>query len=308
MDFKQLEAFLAVANLGSFSHAGKRLFLTQPTISAHIRSLEKELGVQLIVRTAKKAYPTEQGRQLYRYAQSILRLRDEAFATIAGGETAHSETVTIAASTIPAQYILPQRMAVLRRKHPQFVFDVTRCDSAAVVNRVETGEADIGVTGTLISGTGCIFSAFAQDTLIVVTPNTERYRKLAASPFPTERLLKEPFIQRRAGSGTRREYECFLERIGINSKNLQVVAEMEDSEAIKQSVSQGLGISIISERAAEDFKRFGLVLTFPLAEGGICRSLYLVHKKNAVLSARVQEFIALVLHDTETQEESDEAD
>lgn len=66
MDFKQLEAFAAVVNLGSFSKAGDRLFLTQPTISAHIRALERELGVQLIVRTTKEVYPSREGKRVLR--------------------------------------------------------------------------------------------------------------------------------------------------------------------------------------------------------------------------------------------------
>ncbi|GEM_PF-199922 len=83
MDFKQLEALVWVAKLGSFSKAGEQLFLTQPTISAHISSLEKELGMRLIVRTTKAVYPSQEGTKLLTYATEILRLRDEAYAALA---------------------------------------------------------------------------------------------------------------------------------------------------------------------------------------------------------------------------------
>ena len=78
MDFKQLEAFVYVVKLKSFSKTAEKLYLTQPTISAHISSLEKELGVQLIVRSAKEALPSEEGKVLYEYAQDMLTLRDNA--------------------------------------------------------------------------------------------------------------------------------------------------------------------------------------------------------------------------------------
>ncbi|WP_312640365.1 selenium cofactor biosynthesis protein YqeC [Hydrogenoanaerobacterium sp.] len=83
MDLKQLEALVWVAKLGSFSKAGEQLFLTQPTISSHISSLEKELGVRLIERTTKAVYPSKEGTKLLAYATEILRLRDEALAALA---------------------------------------------------------------------------------------------------------------------------------------------------------------------------------------------------------------------------------
>ena len=103
MDFKQLEAFAAVVNLGSFSKAGDRLFLTQPTISAHIRALERELGVQLIVRTTKEVYPSREGKRFYAYAQNILRMRDDAIAAMTEAVPVVRGVITVAASTIPAQ-------------------------------------------------------------------------------------------------------------------------------------------------------------------------------------------------------------
>ena len=77
MDFRQLEVFAAVIELSSFSRAGERLYLSQPTVSAHVSSLEKELGVPLIIRNTREIYPSEAGQKLYDYAVKLLRLRDE---------------------------------------------------------------------------------------------------------------------------------------------------------------------------------------------------------------------------------------
>lgn len=145
MDFKQLEAFSAVVSLGSFSRAGERLFLTQPTISAHIRSLERELGVQLVVRTTKEVYPSEEGKRLYAYAQKLLRLRDDAIAAVTSSAPPVGGIVTVAASSIPAQYVLPGAAAAFGRTHPDAAVRSLRCDSAAVVRQVAEGTADLGM-------------------------------------------------------------------------------------------------------------------------------------------------------------------
>lgn len=140
MDFKQLEAFSAVVSLGSFSRAGERLFLTQPTISAHIRSLERELGVQLVVRTTKEVYPSEEGKRLYAYAQKLLRLRDDAIAAVTSSAPPVGGIVTVAASSIPAQYVLPGAAAAFGRTHPDAAVRSLRCDSAAVVRAGRGGD------------------------------------------------------------------------------------------------------------------------------------------------------------------------
>ena len=284
MDFKQLEAFSAVVSLGSFSRAGERLFLTQPTISAHIRSLERELGVQLVVRTTKEVYPSEEGKRLYAYAQKLLRLRDDAIAAVTSSAPPVGGIVTVAASSIPAQYVLPGAAAAFGRTHPDAAVRSLRCDSAAVVRQVAEGTADLGMTGTAIPSPRCVFHDLCGDELVVVTPNTERYQALPREGFPRSLLLREKFIQREAGSGTRREFERFLEEIGVSPERLKVAAEMDDPEAIKRAVSQGLGISILSRRAAADFERFGLLLAFPLEGGALGRRLYLVQRRDGRLS------------------------
>lgn len=284
MDFKQLEAFSAVVNLGSFSRAGERLFLTQPTISAHIRSLEQELGVQLIVRTTKEVYPSEEGKRLYAYAQKLLRLRDDAIASVTSSAPPAGGVVTVAASSIPAQYVLPDAVAAFCRSHPDASVRSIRCDSAAVVRQVAEGTVDLGMTGTAPPSPHCVFHDLCGDELVVITPNAERYQALPRGGFPRALLLRERFIQREAGSGTRREFERFLEEIGVPPARLRVAAEMDDPEAIKRAVSRGLGVSIISRRAAADFERFGLLLIFPLEGGALGRRLYLVQRKSGRLS------------------------
>ena len=123
MEFKQLEAFVAVVDYGSFSEAARRLYLTQPTISAHIRSLEDELHMKLIIRTTKKTTITAKGYQLYDSAVRMLEIRNNLLENFTG---AHKHMIDLAASTIPSSYLLPELLAAFGILSSRSVNDLQR--------------------------------------------------------------------------------------------------------------------------------------------------------------------------------------
>ncbi|MDF2633115.1 MAG: Transcriptional regulator [Caproiciproducens sp.] len=295
MDFKQLESFVSVINFGSFSKAGENLFLTQPTISGHIRSLEKEFGVRLIVRTTKAVYPSEAGKKLFAYAQDILRLCNDAVSAVSVPEKKISGVISIAASTVPSQYILPEIMTAFRRQYPDLSFYLTNCDSRGVAEKVASGEASVGIAGAKMDIKRCTYRGFMEDELIIITPNTKKFKNMLDNAPKVEEIMKEPLIIRERGSGTRAEMESFLLRNGIDSTKLNIVAEMEDPEAIKRSVSQGLGISVISQKAAADFSDLGYILSFPNMAMPMKRKLYLVNRKDGPQLPEAQAFINFVM-------------
>ena len=108
MNLKQLEAFTAVAEEGSFSKAAKQLFLTQPTVSAHVSSLEQELGVCLFVRNTKEVSLSEDGKKLHGYAKQMIVLQREIETVFNRTRKETSHCMHIAASSVPSQYLLPQ--------------------------------------------------------------------------------------------------------------------------------------------------------------------------------------------------------
>ena len=174
MNLKQLEAFVKIADSGSFSKAAKELFLTQPTISAHISSLEKELNSRLFVRNTKEVRLSESGEILYNYAKQMLVIQErigEAFST---NDIKEQQCITIAASTIPAQYLLPNILVAFSEKYPNQQFKIVETDSAKVVEHVMNHIADVGFTGTVLDKKLCKHIPFYQDELVVITPNTEK--------------------------------------------------------------------------------------------------------------------------------------
>ena len=291
MEFKQLEAFVAVVDYGSFSEAARKLYLTQPTISTHIRSLEEELHTRLIIRTTKKLTITPKGYQLYDSAVRMPDIRNNLFENFTGSK---KQIIDLAASTIPSSYLLPELMAGFGRMYPDVYFHSWQTDSAGAISRVLDGSVDLALTGQNTGDDSCIFIPFCQDDMVIATPVNDHYLQLKERPVTFSDFLKDPIIIRERGSGTKKEMDIFLENAGIEPSSLNVVARMNDLESIKKSIVNGLGISILSARSAVDLKKTKQILLFPLEGTAHKRSFYIVCSKNRILKAHVRQFIQYV--------------
>ncbi len=290
MHFKQIEAFVQVAREKSFSKAAKAMYLSQPTISAHITALEEELQAKLLVRSTKEVYPSKAGRIFYQYALEILTLRDKALLEVKSYSTELKGTLTIAASTVPAQYLLPEILPCLVGKYPDICYSILQCDSIEVLHKIQNSEAEIGLSGTAFEKNSCVFEPFTNDQLVLITPNTEYYRSFHGV-IPWEEFKKVPFLFRESGSGTRKESEVFLSYCGIDAKQLHCSIQLQSTESIIQAVKNNLGISIVSARACQDQQKFGMILSFPVGAPCLQRSFYLVYHKSRPLSPAAEAFL-----------------
>ena len=295
MNLKQLEAFVQVSESGSFSRAAKELYLTQPTISAHIASLEKELSVRLFVRNTKEVGLSDDGKELYKYARQIVDLEKKIEERFCAKDTGEKRCITIAASTIPAQYLLPKVLIRFNEKYPDEQIKIIETDSTKVVTQIIDHMADVGFTGTVLEKKHCKYIPFYKDELVIVTPNTERYQRLKEEQTENIHwLLEEHVIMREEGSGTRKEARKQLKRAGINPAELDIIASIENQETIKKSVRQGMGVSILSRLATKDETRDGYILAFPIPKSDNGRDINLVYNKNYQLSSSAERFIKIV--------------
>ena len=291
MEFKQLEAFVAVVDYGSFSEAARKLYLTQPTISAHVRSLEEELHTKLILRTTKKTTITTRGYQLYDSAVRMLEIRNNLLENFTGVQ---KHMIDLAASTIPSSYLLPEILAAFGKTHPDIYFHSIQADSAESINRVLDGTVDLALVGQNTRDETCVFLPFCQDELVIATPITNHYLGLQNKSVTFEDFIKDPIIIREKGSGTKKEMDLFLEQIGVTPNDLNVIARMNDLEGIKKSIVNGLVISILSARSAIDLQKTKQILLFPLEESAHKRTFYIVYSKNRILKPHVRQFIQFV--------------
>ena len=291
MDFKQLEAFAAVVDYGSFSEAARRLYLTQPTISSHIRTLEKELCAKLIIRTTKKITVTAKGYQFYESAVRILHIRNHLLESFAESP---KRMIDLGVSTIPSSYLLPELLAAFGKKYPDIYFHSLQSDSAGAVEKVLDGSVDLSLVGQDTGEESCRFIPFCQDRLVIAAPVSKRYLHMADRKVTFRDFLKEPIILREKGSGTKKEMDLFLERMDIPPSELNVVAQMNDLESIRKSIVNGLGISVLSARSVADLEKTNQLLVFPLDESVHMRSFYIVYSRNRILKPHVQKFIRFI--------------
>ena len=292
MNLKQLEAFVQVSESGSFSKAAKELFLTQPTISAHISSLEKELNVRLFIRNTKEVSLSDDGKDLYRYAKQITDLEKAIEERFYMDSDDGKHFITIAASTIPAQYLLPKVLMCYRERYPKEQIKIIETDSSEVVTQVVDHMVDVGFTGTVLEKKHCKYIPFYKDELAVITPDTPEYRILKEqNRDDINWIRRKPLILREEGSGTRKEAEKQLKNAGISMEALDIVASIANQETIKKSVKQGMGITVLSRLAAED--EDGLLI-FPIPGADEGRDINLVYNKNYQMTRSADRFIRIV--------------
>ncbi len=294
MKFNQIESFVKIAETGSFSRTAKELFLTQPTVTAHIQTLEKYYGVKLFARTTKEVVLTEDGKKLYEYAKQMMTLQEKMENLFRDRQEGTGKSFVIAASSIPVQCILPGLLEKFSEKYPKSCFQIQEMDSAKVVSAVANRLIDLGFTGTVLERQYCRFVPVCRDNLVVITPNTEKYRNIKEKEKGIGWVRNEQIIMREEGSGTRREAEKQLFKADIDKDQLNVLAVIENSQVIKRLVKSGMGISIMSRSVVEEDIKAGTMLDFPMSSRGSNRTLYMVYNNSYPLSTNAERMIKLV--------------
>ena len=293
MEFKQLESFAAVIKCNSFTKAAEKLYISQPTISTHIRALEEELNTRLILRTTKSIEVTPEGRKLYDYAENILQLRNRMLEECTGGV---KKILHLAASTIPSAYILPEVLPAYGATRPDHYFVIHQSDSKGVIEGILDGLYDVGLVGMEAQRENLTCVDFCQDEMVLITPVNEHFLELKdRKASPVEILRQELVVLREKGSGSRKSVDRFMEERGITEEQLNITARINDPEAIKNLVAGGFGVSIVSKRAAQNFLREKRLLDFELPGNAGVRKLYAVYRNDRTEDNRVKEFVNFLL-------------
>ncbi len=292
MDFKQLQSFVTVVQEESFTQAASKLFISQSTISTHIRQLETALNTKLILRTTKSLQITPKGRELYEYAQNILELKER---MLQACSIESQRIIHLGASTIPSAYILPKLLADFGRLHPDIYFIIHQSDSQGIISGLRDGLFNLGFIGMSCEDSDFCCQPFCKDRMVLITPVNEHFLHYKQQKeISLTELLREPLILREKGSGSKKMADNFLAHSDISEDELQIIARVNDQEAIKNLVASGMGISIISEKAAQNFLQEKRLLAFELPQDFSERSLYLIYRQNYLLPSYVKEFLSFI--------------
>ncbi len=295
MDFKQLESFVTIAKLKSFSKSADKLYLTQPTISNHIHLLEKELGTILFNRTNKNITLTRAGDILYEYAISILNKKDHAYFSLNEFKGKIEGTLEISSSSIPELYFLTDAICRFNAKYPDVKYNLMKYDTRQVIDKIISGDIDFGIVGAKKDINQLEYIEIMGDDITLITPTKGSLSNI--SNFTTANCLETPLILREDGSGTRSSVLQYLTANGINTEALNIIAEVESNETIKKLVELGLGISFLSKRSIEKEVSEGLIKYLPINDEYISRKFYFVYHKKRVLSPLSETFKNFILSD-----------
>lgn len=277
MDIRRLEAFCKVYEIGSFSKAAQELFLSQPTVSAHISSLEEELGVQLFDRLGRMILSTQAGKILYHYAREAFSNLESARAEIQLLQDKVSGDLPIGGSTIPSHYLLPRILADFAVRYPEVQVELKVGDTAQIVEAVSKGDLVLGVVGAEIDRPELEFVPIMEDHMVIVAAPGFRPR---TEIMGTKEICTWPWIMRERGSGTRKAFEKALLSMGLDSRCLNIALTVDTTEAVLQFVLAGLGVSVTSHLAAKSYLERGELVALSSPAMGISRSFYLIrHEK-----------------------------
>ncbi len=290
IDFKHLETFCRVAELKSFTKAAEDLCLTQPTISGHILSLEQSLSLRLFDRAGRKVRLTKAGQVLLQYTIKILSLRKELLNALSEFSEGIRGELSLGASTIPGEYILPKWMGNFKREHPFFTLSLKIADTQEVIQYVLQGQVEFGIIGAKLNHPSLSYEKFERDEIIgIASPD---HFPLHKRRMALEMLIKEPWIIREEGSGTQMAVEKALRKRGLSLKQFHVVMEMGSTSSVKEGVKAGLGMAFVSKKAVKEELKQGTLFQIEI-EGmePITRQIYIVQHRGRTLSPMGMEFL-----------------
>jgi DNA-binding transcriptional LysR family regulator len=290
IDFRHLETFSRVADLKSFSKAADDLFLTQPTVSGHILSLEQSLSLRLFDRNGREVRLTKAGEVFLRYASRMLSIRRDLLNALSEFSHGIRGELSIGASTIPGEYLLPRWMGEFKKRYPLFTLSLKISDTKEIVRHVLEGTIEFGLTGAKLNHPSLDYEKFGEDEIVMVALSNDPISK--KGKIDPEKLLKAPWIIREEGSGTQMAVEKALRKKGLSLKQFNVGTEMGSTSSVKEAVKAGLGLAFISKRAVEDELNQGFFSRIDLGWiGSISRQLYIVCRRGRTLSPIGMEFL-----------------
>lgn len=289
IDLDQVRSFIAVIEAGSFRDAAQRLNLAQPTVSQHVQKLEATLGHLLIERSRTRATTTAAGLRFLPFAKALLRLSERAHAALDRGNLA------IGASSNIGIYLLQPLVRAFTAAQPSIgPIEIRIGTNPETARRLEDAEVDIALMEWWDHRPGFEAAIWRREKLVVIVPPEHAWAKRRS--VQKAMLLREPMIGGEPGTGTAR---LLQQTFGVDANSLKVGLELGSTEAVKQAVRAGLGISIALESAVGDEVRAGTLRALRVEETPIAKPLFSIFPAGLSATSPAAQFHAF-LRDAET--------
>lgn len=279
MDIRDLEVFLAVAKHLNFTRAGEEVHLSQPSVSVRIHRLEDELQARLFEQVHKKVVLLEAGHVLEPHARRAISAVEDARKAIEELKGLESGSLRIGASTTPGMYLVPRIMAEFKRQHPKISMSLSIRNTRLVEIEVIKNEFDLGFVGGHLIGDVVQWLPWRTDTILLIAPPNHRLAKMKRIKLSD--LAKEKLILREPGSATRAEVE---KRLAALNLTLELAAHLDNPEAVKQAVANGMGLAFVSQFAVETELKARALAAVKVQRLDIRRELKIIYRRGKHLS------------------------
>jgi DNA-binding transcriptional LysR family regulator len=267
----KLKVFRVVADTRNYRRAADELHLTQPAVTAQIKSLEESLGIALLDRIGRDVSLTPAGITLLQYVRQIETMTNEAVAALAPFGGQGGIELCIGASHTVAVYFLPKLLSSLQSEWPKLRLHITGGSTNDILQALSLRQIHVGLIEAPAFRPDLKIEAFGEDELSLVMRPDHRWAK--KSVLKAAELIQEPILLREVGSGMRRFVEEYLERNGVLRQQLRTSIDINSTEAIIAAVEAGLGVGFVPRMALEKALKIGCVRVIPLENGPIRREL-----------------------------------
>jgi DNA-binding transcriptional LysR family regulator len=289
MDFDQLETFLEVARLSSFSRAAEKRFRTQPAISAQIRALEDEIGAKLLDRSGGKVSITGAGKAFQKYAEDAIQARRAVVTAMAEMERVPRGEIVVGANEGTCLHVLPEVFSEFKKQYPGVSVNINRLESAGILGSVIDNSVDFGVVSLPVNDNRLTVVPIHRDELVIITPPRHPLSKTKSATLAD--ASQYPLLVPEAGHTRDAIEEFFHER----KLKLNVSMELDSSELLKRFVAADVGIGFIARSNVLEDVRAGVLVALAIADATIRRDLALVFRKDKALSRAALAFIDIAV-------------
>jgi DNA-binding transcriptional LysR family regulator len=289
MDFDQLETFLEVARLSSFSRAAEKRFRTQPAISAQIRALEEEVGAKLLDRSGGKVSLTAAGKAFQKYADESLLARRGIITALAEMERVPRGEIVVGANEGTCLHILPEVFAGFKKQYPGVSVNINRLESAGILEAVIDNSVDFGIVSLPVKDNRLTVVPIHRDELVIITP--PRHPLAKSKSVAIAEAANYPLLVPEAGHTRDAIEQLFNDR----KLKLNVSMELDSSELLKRFVAADIGIGFIARSHVQEDVGAGALVALPIADATIRRDLALVFRKDKALSRAALAFIDIAV-------------
>lgn len=289
MDFDQLETFLQVARLSSFSRAAERRFRTQPAISAQIRALEEEVNVRLLDRTGGKVSITAAGKVFLQFSEELIQARRAMQIQLAELERVPRGALIIGANEATCLYILPEVFAEFKQQYDGVNITINRSEHSRILEQVIEQTADFGIVSLPVTDSRLTVVPIHKDELVVITPASHQLGKRSSATLAE--IAAFPLLLPQAGH-TRDAIETALNERRIKPR---ISMELDSSELMKRFVAAKVGIGFIARSNVQAEARDGTLSLITVSDAQFPRDLALVFRKDKALSRAALAFIEITV-------------